>query len=108
MSIYIVMCTRATLQRRMWGEYIHSHVYTCHTTCMASASSYNHDIEPHKIFNPPPQFSRLGIQVSLAISLFVWAMVGWVTLPLFFSFLKALCQYISSNWLLYLTPDAVK
>ena len=22
--------------------------------------------------------------------------------------LKALCQYISSNWLLYLTPDAVK
>ena len=40
-----------------------------------------------KIFNPPPQFSRLGIQVSLAIiCLFVWAMVGWVTLP-FFSFL---------------------
>ena len=37
--------------------------------------------------NPPPQFSRLGIQVSLAIiCLFVWAMVGWVTLP-FFSFL---------------------
>ena len=31
--------------------------------------------------------SRLGIQVSLAIiCLFVWAMVGWVTLP-FFSFL---------------------
>ena len=22
--------------------------------------------------------------------------------------LKALCQYISSNWLLYLTPDAVR
>ena len=38
-------------------------------------------------FNPPSQFSRLGIQVSLAIiCLFVWAMVGWVALP-FFSFL---------------------
>ena len=36
---------------------------------------------------PPSQFSRLGIQVSLAIiCLFVWAMVGWVALP-FFSFL---------------------
>ena len=23
-------------------------------------------------------------------------------------YLKALCQYISSHWLLYLTPDAVK
>ena len=65
-------------QRRMWGEYIHvhSHVYTYHTTCMGSVSSYNHAIEPHKIFNPPPQFSRLGIQVSLAISLFVWAGLG--------------------------------
>ena len=37
------------------------------------------------------QFSRLGIQVSLAIiCLFVWAMVGWVTLP-FFSFFKLVC-----------------
>ena len=35
----------------------------------------------------PSQFSRLGIQVSLAIiCLFVWAMVWWVALP-FFSFL---------------------
>ena len=42
--------------------------------------------DPQKFFNPPPQFLRLGIQVSLAIlCLFVWAMVGWVTLP-FFSF----------------------
>ena len=40
--------------------------------------------DPQKIVNPPPQFSRLGIQVSLAIiCLFVWAMVGWVTLPFF-------------------------
>ena len=32
---------------------------------------------PQKIFYPPSQFSRLGIQVSLAIiCLFVWAMVG--------------------------------
>ena len=38
-------------------------------------------------FNPPSQFSRLGIQASLAIiCLFVWAMGGWVALP-FFSFL---------------------
>ena len=37
-----------------------------------------------KIFNPLSQFSRLGIQVSLAIiCLFVWAMVGWVALPFF-------------------------
>ena len=42
--------------------------------------------EPQKNFNPPPQFSRLGIQVALAIiCLFVCAMVVWVTLP-FFSF----------------------
>ena len=53
-----------------------------------------------EIFNPPPQLSRLGIQVSLAIiiHLFVWAVVGWVTLPFFyFCFLKAsvLCTCIS-------------
>ena len=46
--------------------------------------------------------SRLGIQVSLAIimCLFVWAVVGWVTLSFFFSrFLKAsvLCVYHLSD-----------
>ena len=43
------------------------------------------------IFNPPSQFSRLGIQVSLAIiCLFVWAMVGWVALSFLF-FFKLVC-----------------
>ena len=55
----------------------------------------------------PPQFSRLSIQVSLAIYfLFVWAMVGWVTSPFFsFLFLKArlsvLCTCISMYIHLY-------
>ena len=47
---------------------------------------------------PPAQFSKLGIQVSLAIMcLFVWAMVGWITLPLFFfnffTLLKVVCSF---------------
>ena len=37
------------------------------------------------MYMSPPQFSRLGMQVSLAIiCLFVWAMVGWVTLSFLF------------------------
>ena len=32
------------------------------------------------IFNPTPQFSRLGTHVSLEYVSWVWAMVGWVTL----------------------------
>ena len=48
---------------------------------------------PQKIFNPPPQFSRLGIQVSIAIiCLFVWAMVGWLHYLSFLSyFFKLVC-----------------
>ena len=52
-------------------------------------------------FNSPPQFSRLGIQVSLAIYIVCWAMVEWVTLHyiiilFYFCFLKAstLCTCI--------------
>ena len=58
---------------KIWGYstvhyIIHVHSYTCTS-----------------------QFSRLGIQVSLAIiCLFVWATVGWVALP-FFSFFKLVC-----------------
>ena len=47
------------------------------------------ELASHKrsLTHAPSQFSKLGIQVSLAIiCLFVWAMVGWVALP-FFSFL---------------------
>ena len=43
-----------------------------------------------------PQFSRLGIQVSLAIYFyFVWAMVGWITSP-FFSFLSTFLGKLAS------------
>ena len=51
-----------------------------------------------KIFNPPPQFSRLG--VPCYIRLFVWAVVGWVTLPFFsLCFLNAsvLCTCVSMD-----------
>ena len=47
--------------------------------------------DPQKIFNPPPQFSRLGIQVSLAnICLFVWLWLGGLLYLSFLSFLSPL------------------
>ena len=65
---------------------------------LAPASSGNFSSKPHCVFFTTNtqchvhvngytmyMFSRLGIQVSLAIiCLFVWAMVGWVTLPFLF------------------------
>ena len=72
---------------------VHIHVYTYEQTCgITNCTCYC--TRHQNMFNPPPQFSRLGIQVSLAcyICLFVWAMVGWVTLPFFsFCFLKLVC-----------------
>ena len=52
----------------------------------------------YKIFNPQPQFSRLGFAIII-LYLFVWAMVRWVTSPFFsFHFLKAsmlcTCMYM--------------
>ena len=41
------------------------------------------------IFNPPPQFSRLGIHVSLAVHEYVcWSGLRWVG---YFTFLKLVC-----------------
>ena len=64
---------------------------TCQSLSLASQTYFVCNNMPQTIFNPPSQFSRLGIQVSLAIiCLFVWAMVGWVALP-FFSLFKLMC-----------------
>ena len=71
------------VHRRKRGE-SKVHTYFC-TTCLHVHVHVCVATFTQKIFNSPTQFSRLGIQVSLAICLFVWVMVGWVTF-LFFLF----------------------
>ena len=55
---------------------------TVHVHCVGELASHKRSLTHH----------RLGIQVSIAIiCLFVWAMVGWVTLPFFSYFFKLVC-----------------
>ena len=90
--------------RTIFGENIavsktscYLNIYTCTCTCRLYM-----ELASHKVFNPPPQFSMLGIQVSTCM--FVCLGYGWVgyfTFLFLFTFLKLVCyahvQYASKK-----------
>ena len=65
------------------------HVCVCELGALGCAGRVGY---PQKIFNPPPQFSRLGIQVSLAIINYIFVCLGngWVGYLSFLSYFHML------------------
>ena len=66
--------------------FVYMHVDVCELGTLGCVGRVG---EPQKIFNPPSQFSRLGIQVSLAI-IYVCQGCGWVGYFTFLFFLISL------------------
>ena len=76
------VCTCMSLNMYVYLSSKQAYIYS--NTGTKDLPSFLGSCKVNNVHQSPAQFSRLGIQASLAIMcLFVWAMVGWVTLPFF-------------------------